>query len=80
MRTRQPNLESFIPAARHQTAVVWSFDPLCDLDGSIMLGDLNGLVTVEIPHLGCLVTAACEHFSAILKRARCNRIHAVTHL
>ena len=27
---------------------------------------LHGLIAVEIPHLGCLVTGSSEHFTTIL--------------
>lgn len=46
---------------RVHTVVLGFCSNLCDLDG---------LVAVEIPHLGCLVTGSCEDFASILDRKK----------
>ena len=34
--------------------------------GKTHLCNLNGLITLKVPHLGCFVTRGCEHFGPIL--------------
>jgi len=77
-----PELQSLIPAAGHHTGVIGPDYVVDNLDGRIVLRNLNKLIGLQIPHFGCFVAAGGEDLAAVVAPAAAEngRVHLLDRL
>ena len=66
MKIIEKYFNSFIPTPSHNTGIIGAFDKVDSFDGLVVLCHLYGLITVEVPHLHCLITRGRKHFRSVL--------------